>query len=388
MTGHGPNAASRGRLAVAAMFFVNGFLMGSWAPQIPLLLPRLGVTETTVGLLILGFGVGAIVAMPWAGGLIGQFGSRRTVLWFAPAANFGLAAVVLSPHVALVAFTLFLLGAFAGAMDVAMNANAVEVEKRLGKAIMSSSHGFWSLGAFAGAALGGPTIAWLGADGHAIAASLAGLVVVAAAQRHLIADAPHPEEARARPRGMPRDPAIWLIGLLALFSMTPEGAVLDWSAIYLAKELDAGVETSGFAFAAFSASMAIMRFGGDSVRNRFGAVRTVRASALAAAAGLSLAALAPSTPFAIVAFAFAGLGMANTVPIALSAAGNHPGLTPGAGLAVVTFAGYSGILLAPSAIGWFGERFGFAPVYGAVAVMLLVVAATAGRMRAADQKAA
>lgn len=385
MTGHGPNAAPRGRLAVAAMFFVNGFLMGSWAPQIPLLLPRLGVTETTVGLLILGFGVGAIAAMPWAGRLIGQYGSRRTLSWFAPAANFGLAAVVLSPHVALVAFTLFLLGAFGGAMDVAMNSNAVEVEKRLGKAIMSSSHGFWSLGGFVGGALGGPAIAWLGADGHAIAASLAGLVIVLAARRHLIADAPHPDDAKARPRGFPRDAAIWLIGMIALFSMIPEGAVLDWAALYLGKELGAGVETSGLAFAAFSATMAIMRFAGDAVRNRFGAVRTLRVSALIAAAGMLAGGLAPSAPLAIAAFAFAGLGMANTVPIAFSAAGNYPGPPPGAGLAVATFTGYSGILLAPSAIGWIGEHIGFAPVYVGVAVLLGVVAVLAGLTRAADR---
>ncbi|MBK8456517.1 MAG: MFS transporter [Phyllobacteriaceae bacterium] len=388
MHGYGPNAAQRGRYAIAALFFVNGFLMGSWAPQIPLLLSRLAITETTVGLLILVFGVGAILAMPWAGGLIGQFGSRRAVSWFAPAASFGLAAVALSPNVPAVAMTLFLLGAFAGAMDVAMNANAVEVEKRLGRAIMSSSHGFWSLGGFAGSAVGGPLIAMVGGDGQAIVASFASLAVVLAAAPALVADAPHPEEVRARPRGMPRDPAIWLIGLMALFAMTPEGAVLDWSAIYLGKELGAGVEASGLAFAAFSAAMATMRFAGDAVRNRFGAVRTLRLSALSAAAGLLLAALAPNATLAIAAFAFAGIGMANTVPIALSAAGNHPGLSPGAGLAVVTFAGYSGILLAPSVIGWFGERFGFAPVYGVVAAMLIVVALLAGRARAADQPAA
>ncbi|MFZ1680004.1 MAG: MFS transporter, partial [Rhizobiaceae bacterium] len=167
--------ARRGRWAVAAMFFVNGFLVGSWAPQIPLVLPRLSITETTLGLLILVFGVGAIAAMPYAGRLIGRHGSARIVTWLAPAASLALTAVVLSPNVALTAVALALFGGLAGAMDVAMNANAVEVEQRLRRAVMSSSHGFWSIGGFAGSALGGPAIARFGADWHAVAASLAGL---------------------------------------------------------------------------------------------------------------------------------------------------------------------------------------------------------------------
>lgn len=378
-------AARRGRWAVAALFLVNGFLMGSWAPQIPFLLPRLSITETTLGLLILVFGLGALSAMPWAGRLIGHHGSRKLVIWFAPVAALSLAAVVLAPSVATVAVALFLFGASGGAMDVSMNANAVEVERRLHAAVMSSSHGFWSLGGFIGGALGGPAIAMLGVTGHAIAASAAGFVVVIAALAYIVADAPHPEEVKARPRGLPRDPAIWLIGMMALFSMIPEGAVLDWAALYLGKELGASVETSGLAFAAFSGTMALMRFAGDAVRNRFGAVLTLRWSALIAATGMFLGGIAPSAPLAIAAFAFAGLGMANTVPIAFSAAGNHPGLPPGAGLAVATFSGYSGILIAPSAIGWIGEHIGFAPVYLGVAALLGVVAALAGLTRSADR---
>ena len=367
------------------MFFVNGFLVGSWAPQIPLVLPRLSITETTLGLLILVFGLGAIATMPYTGRLIGRHGSARIVTLLAPAASLALAVVVLAPNVALTAVALALFGGFAGAMDVAMNANAVEVEHRLKRAVMSSSHGFWSIGGFAGSALGGPAIAMLGAQWHAVAASVAALGLVILAMRFLVRDAPHPDEAAARPRGIPRDPLLWLVGLLALFSMVPEGAVLDWAAIYLSKELGATVAVSGFAFAAFSATMALMRFLGDTIRDRFGAVRTLRVSATISAAGMLAGALAPSAPLAIAAFAFAGLGIANTVPIAFSAAGNHPGLPRGAGLAVATFTGYSGLLAAPSLIGWIGEHVGFQPVYAGVAVLLAAVAVLAGAASAAER---
>ena len=373
----------RARRAVAALFAVNGFLIGSWAPQIPLFLARLGISEFTLGLLILGFGVGALLAMATAGFIIGRQGSRITVTWFGFAASFGLFLVVAAPSVWTAALAMVLFGGLVGGMDVAMNANAVAVERTLGRAIMSSLHGFWSLGGFAGGAAGGLVIERFGAVAHAGAVTFVALAAVALAVPTLGgADRPAPHERR--PLTLPREPSLYVVGLIALFCMVPEGAVLDWAALYLQQERGASVATAGFAFAAFSAAMAAMRFLGDRVRDRFGAVQTLRVSALIAAVGMLGAAVAPEGWMAIAAFSFAGLGIANTVPIAFSAGGNHPGLPPGAGMSVVTTMGYSGILVAPSAIGFVGEHVGFAPVYVGVAVMLLLVAALASYARAAD----
>ena len=158
---HG-NLASRGRWAVATLFFVNGFLVGSWAPQIPLVLGRLSISETTLGLLILVFGLGAFVAMPSAGLAMSRYGSRRVLRVVALVACAGLVPVVAATDVIAVAVALFVFGASIGAMDVAMNTNAVVVERRLGRAVMSSSHGFWSLGGFAGGGLCAPGRYWSG----------------------------------------------------------------------------------------------------------------------------------------------------------------------------------------------------------------------------------
>jgi fucose permease len=166
--------------------------------------------------------------------------------------------------------------------------------------------------------------------------------------------------------------------------MIPEGAVLDWAALHLQQELGANIATAGFAFAGFSATMATMRFLGDGVRDRFGAVNTLRVSSLVAAVGILTAGLAPSAGIAIAAFAFAGLGIANMVPIAFSAAGNQSGLASGTGMSVVTTMGYSGILVAPSAIGFIGERTGFGAVYVALAGFLVVVCLMSGLVRSAD----
>jgi MFS family permease len=360
--------ARRGRWAVAAMFFANGFLTGSWAPQIPVLLTRLEIGRFTLGLLILLFGLGAIAAMVWCGHLIARHGSRAVVRWFSLCAGFGLLLAALAPSVAMAAPAMILFGGVIGGMDVAMNANAVAVERKLGRAIMSSSHGFWSLGGFVGGSLGGFAIQHYGHLAHAAVAGVLALVVVLPAMRHLVGEDKPVTQSHAR-FTLPRTAAIYLIGIMALFSMIPEGAVLDWSALYLRQELGTDLATAGFAFAAFSG---------------VGAVKTLRISALLAASGMLVAGLSPDPWLAIGAFAFCGLGTANMVPIAFSAAGNQSGLSSGAGLSVVSTMGYCGILVAPSGIGFLAEHTGFGPVFVILSGLLVVVFLMAGLAHRAD----
>jgi MFS family permease len=378
--------AARGRWAIAAIFLVNGFLIGSWAPQIPVTRDRLEISEFSLGLLILGFGLGALVAMPACGYLIGRIGSRSTVKLFGIASTCGLLVVALAPGIWTAAAALVLLGALIGGTDVAMNANAVEVEKQMRRAIMSSSHGFWSVGGFIGGGAGGAVIQATDHRVHAVIVTVIAFGAMLVAVRSMVTE-PRPEAQVPHRFTLPRNPIVYLVGLIALFSMIPEGAVLDWAAIYLREERGSDLATAGLGFAAFSATMALMRFLGDKVRNRFGAVRTLRFSSLVAAAGMLVAGFSTEPWLAIAAFGFAGLGIANMVPIAFSAAGNQPGTSSGASLSTVTLMGYSGILVAPSAIGFVGERFGFAPVYVAVSILLVVVCLMAGLARAAEFEA-
>jgi MFS family permease len=190
-----------------------------------------------------------------------------------------------------------------------------------------------------------------------------------------------------RPGLLAAGATVWLTGIICLIVMTPEGAILDWGALYLRQELGADPALSGLAFGAFSAAMALMRFLGDLVRDRFGAVRTFRVSAILAMIGLTLAGLAQSPQMAILGFAIAGLGFANTVPIAFSAAGNLPGLPQGLAISVVTFMGYSGILFAPSVIGFIAEHTGFAAIYLALPVFVIMPLVFSGLMRHADRQA-
>ena len=384
------------RIAVAIAFFVNGFVLGAWTPQVPVQAARLGLSEAALGLYILILGLGAIVAMPIVGRAIARGGSRRPVMVTQSLLAFTLPALVLAPNAILFAPAIFLYGAMLGGMDVAMNANAVATEKHLGRAIMSSCHGFWSIGGFAGAALGGPLIAGVSPLGEALIAGLFTLIMLWPVKRLMLddratADAAETEEGggfKALFAAARRDRGALLtavaIGVFALFAMVPEGAAIDWSAIYLRQDLGADIATSGFAFAAFSATMAVFRFAGDAIRNRFGAVATVRVSLVIAIAGLLTIGLAPGIGFALAGFALMGVGLSNIVPVAFSAAGNLKGLKPGVGIAVATSFGYAGILVAPSAIGFSAAHFGFPAVFLSLSGLLLVVLVLSRLMAGAD----
>ncbi|MCQ0990487.1 MFS transporter [Jiella marina] len=388
------------RRAVATAFFVNGFAIGSWAPEVPVLADRLGISEKTIGFLIVMFGLGGILAMPIIARAINRVGSRPPVLVTHFLAAFAFPALILAPELWVAAAAIFVMGAMLGGMDAAMNANAISLERQMDRAIMSSSHGFWSIGGFFGAGLGGPIIAAFGPAAHAL--FVTGIIAIAFlyAYRTTLDDRevrPASEGAsasgeerlafgqllREHRSGLLRAAAI---GLFALVAMLPEGGTIDWSAVYLRSELGADIATSGFAFAAFSAMMATFRFLGDGIRDQLGAVTTVRLFALVAASGLALAGLAPNLPLALAGFALTGIGLANIVPIAFSAAGNVRGLPTGVGISIATGIGYSGGLMAPSVIGFLAEHIGLATVYLGMSALLAIILALSGMMAGADRE--
>lgn len=380
-----PPMLTKERAGVALLFLMNGFLIGAWAPKIPEFASRLDLSEKTLGLMILVFGLGSIVLMPIAGSQIARFGSSRVSKFTAVLLTPMLLLLSLTGEIWSAAVAIFFFGGLFGAMDVAMNANAVATEKHMRRAIMSSCHAFWSLGGLLGASTGGFLMQWIGVIPHVLVVTLLAALMLALAWPIVLHDAPHPDEQKdgAKSR-LPRSILPWLIGLVALFCMIPEGAILDWGALYLRNELGATVALSGFAFAGFSFTMAVMRFAGDIIRDRLGAVMTLRICGTIAILGLALIGSAPNVPMAIAGFALAGIGISNMVPIVFSAAGNLPGMAAGVGLSVVTTMGYSGILVAPSLIGFIAAHTGLGVIFLALSGFLVVVLILSKLARHAD----
>ncbi len=160
-----PAAARKGRIAISALFLLNGVILGSWAPQIPLLLPRHGITETVLGLLILGMGIGSMAAMVLSGRLTARYGSKVMVRATALGCAATLPLAVLAPDITTLALAMAAMGASIAMMDVATNANAFELEQATGRAILSSTHGCWSVGGSLVARLAAPASPFLAPRG-------------------------------------------------------------------------------------------------------------------------------------------------------------------------------------------------------------------------------
>lgn len=375
----GPAGLDIARWAVCAAFFANGFTVGHWAPKIPVLVERLGISEALLGKMIILFGVGALIALIGGAVLVNRYGSRTmmrvTSLMLAPS----LVLLTITPSVMTTTLAMLWLGMFLGAMDNAMNANGVAVEVALGRPVMSSYHGFWSLGGVAGGLTGGAMIAWLGELGHAVAVCLITLAIILWAWPRYMSDReedrPPAAEAvtsgMAKTGGIPRAPGIYLFGIMTMLAFAPEGTVIDWSALYLKDELGAPLLISGYAFAAFSMTMAAMRLTGDRIRTRFGDRPVLISSCVVAALGLFVAGQADSFLGACAGFFIAGLGMANTVPVLFSVAGRYPGIKPASAIAVITAFGYGGLLFIPAFVGFVAEHWSLGLVFTGWAAILL-----------------
>ncbi|MDX2167668.1 MAG: MFS transporter [Deltaproteobacteria bacterium] len=384
----------RARVAVAAVFFVNGAVLASWVPHIPFVKARLAIGDGALGVVLLAMACGALCALSIAGWLVARHGSRRVTC----AAGYGLCALMPLPVLAalalpaampraapgLVALALFALGAANATLDVAMNAQAVVVETNYARAIMSSFHGLFSLGGLAGAAAAGiATQLGLAPAPHVLGSALLGGAVVLLAQRCLVRVAPAAGHTPVfvRPAGRLR----WL-GLLAFAALMAEGAMADWSAVYLHDGLDATPGLAAAGFAACALLMAVGRLTGDRAVRAWGAPAVLRASGLLAALGLGAALLAGRVAAAIVGCGLVGLGVANAVPILFSRAGREPGVDPAVGLAAVASTGYLGFLAGPPLIGLIAELAGLPLGLGVVALACALLAAGAGAV--ADERAA
>jgi MFS family permease len=345
------------RAAVLAVFFTNGVVIGTWVVRIPAIKERLGLGEGLLGVVLLGAAVGALVAMPVVGALVSRFGSRRVVGVSALALTVVLPTPGLAPSLPLLVLAVVLLGAANGGLDVAMNAQAVAVERGYGRPIMSSFHAAWSFGGLGGAALGGLLASrGVGPLPHfAAVAVLATIAFVVAYGALLSSGADASEEgtpAFARPTR-----ALLGLGIISFCVLLGEGAMGDWSAVYLDDTLRTGPGFAAAGYAAFSLSMAFGRLFGDRLTELLGPATLVRACGAIAAVGLGIALAVAQPLVALAGFACAGAGFSIIFPTALSAAGRTAGPT-GPALAAVTTAAYTGFLVGPPFIGFLAELTG------------------------------
>ena len=362
------------RLATFLVFSVNGAMIGTWVAHIPWLQDHLGISKATLGLCLLCMAAGALVSMPLTGHLIDRRPSatvtRSTTLVFCLMPALPLLAT--SPY--MLGAILFVFGASNGAMDVAMNAHGVSIQKELDRPIMSSLHGGWSVGGFAAAGL----VAVAAAAGldprvESLFVGVALLLLSLWITRRLGAANAHSSAGHGL--ALPTRPVI-LIGALCFLVMLTEGAIGDWSGIYLRQDAGASAAGAAMAFTGFSLGMAIARLGGDVVNARIGAGRLLRAGTALVAIALGGVLLIGEMVPAVIGFALCGLGIANAVPLLFSAAGRiHP---PGPSLAAAFTLGYTGFVVGPPVIGLLSDQIGLSRTL-ALLVLAPVTVAVLGR---------
>lgn len=375
------------RWSLAALFFSNGAVFANWAARVPAVQAKLGLDNGVLGMALLAAAAGALVAMPGAGWLVARFGCRPVSRILALFNCFTLPWLALAPSLPWLVVALFVFGAGHGGMDVAINAQAVAVEQRYGgRPIMSSFHALWSTGGLVGAGCGGLLAGWgTGLTAHFVGVALAsGALVLAVSPRlwpasnDAVGSAAFPVPAPAAPAVVaPRRLLLLGLGLITFCVLLGEGAMADWSAVFLRRSLGTSEGLAAAGYAAFSLAMAAGRFAGDGVIARLGPVRTSRVGGALGVAGMALA-LGVAQPWAVLAgFAAVGLGFAAVVPIAFSAAGSVPGVSPGAGISTVSTVGYLGFLVGPPIIGLVAEASSLRAALGIVAGLSATIIALA-----------
>jgi len=367
----------RSRAAVSAIFFINGVVLASWVPHIPAVKARHAMSDGELGIVLLSMAVGAVCALPIAGWLVGRAGSRLVTSAAAIALCLALPLPLLSPNVLLLSLSLVVLGACNATLDVSMNAQAVAVERGYGRAIMSSFHGLFSLGGLVGAGMAGGVMALgVGDLSHVTGTSVVCLLTVACCLPRLVPSSvgdSSPGGGFARPTR-----ALLGLGALAFCGLLAEGAMGDWSAVYLHDALGSSAAVAATAFASFSLTMAAGRFGGDRLVVRFGPGRVLRASSAVAAIGLAVALVMGTPTPAIIGCGLVGLGISNVIPILFSAAGRVPGTRPGTALAAVATVGYFGFIAGPPMIGLAAEVAGLRVALGIVSALCALITVGAG----------
>ena len=390
------HAVQRARHATHVAFFVFGFVMAMVGVHVPSIRAHYRLDDGALAIALLGLAVGAVLCLASAGRLIGAVGARRVAALAAAVMCGALALLLQTERYPLLLLTMVVLGAAVGLYDVAINTEGSFIEVALGRKVMSVMHGMWSLGGMAGALLG----AWMLERGLAPLAqmrlvSAVGLAVALAASAGLLATHTHAHDSAARQRdssasGWRRMPprtrrTLATLGALAVLGLLAEGAIYDWSVLFLQRERGAEASLAALGFAGFSGAMAVGRFGGDRLRARVSAARLLGGSAALSAVAMAAVLAAPSVAVALVGLAVVGLGLANVIPILFVTASRIEGASAAAGIALVSSFGWIGVVIGPPIVGGVAQASSLTTALMVVVIASAVLAMSARAVMTADR---
>ena len=376
------DSPARARWAVFMIFLQAGLIIGAWVPHVPLAKDRLAVGPALLSLGLLAIAVGAVISMPFAGALINRFGSARVTLFGGLLFAVGFLGPVTAPTLPLFMAGAIVMGLGMGSMDVAMNAHGLAVEKALGRPIISGLHAAFSVGAMLGTFIGAWLLSLAGPLSQALIFSATFIVLHVLMCMNLL-PASIDRGLSESHFGWPTKATIGL-GALCFLALMIEGSVSDWAAILMRQRFIVDVSYAALGFGCYQAGMAAARFMGDALRQKFGAMNLVVASAVLAAMGTAAALIAPSPWLSFLGFAVGGIGIGNLAPVLFAGGGRLEPSAPGRGIAAVVSMGYAGFLAGPPMIGFVAQVSTLQIAMGLTVVAALLIAVFARGVAPAD----
>jgi MFS family permease len=360
---------------VMLIFFLQPIAFGSWLPRIPDVQAKLGMGPADLAIVLLGLPIGTLMTLPFAGRLVARIGGRTTIIYGFVAFLAVVSLPAFAGSMTTLFFALMLLGVTLSTLELGLNVEADRAEKTTGLVIMSRCHGFWSLGIMVGSLLGvGAAALHMPANWSIALTALLLLLPSLLVSIRLPLGADPVAEASQTPSAPFKMPSAALLGICAFtFGITmTEGAIADWSAVYLRDVLLATGALTGLGYSVFACLVATGRFGGDYMKSRFGAVAIARACGCASLAGMLIVLFAPTTTVALVGFAAIGIGVSVGFPLAVTASASLTDRPAASSVAILTFIALSGFLVGPPAIGFVAEAFGLRVGLGILLVPLAI----------------
>lgn len=348
-------------------------VFSSWAVRIPAIQDFHGLSEVTLGTILLAKPVASLLCMPFAAQAVHLFGSRRVLLTAILLYGCALAGIGFMPSVPLLMANLFFFSLASNFVNISINTQAIGLEKVYRRSVMGSLHGLWSFAGIVGGGFGAFMIS------QKISPSLhfmiiCGLVFVGAfsAAPHLLRDPPSTGPVRRKFFELP-DRSLFLLGVIAFFSLLCEGTMFDWSGVYFKKIVGAEGGWIGAGYTAFMITMAATRFFSDSLRETLGTRKILLISGIMIFSGLTLSIALPVLPVAITGFLLVGAGVSSIIPLVYSLAGKTGTMSTSSAVTAVATTGYFGFLLGPPMIGWIAGASSLRVSFFVIAVMGLVI---------------
>lgn len=358
--------------AVRAIFFLSGLACATWAPMVPIIKQRLGITDDIMGMLLLCIGIGSMLSMPFSGSLAQKYGCRKILTL----TGFCLIGILLSlsqvDSLYLTALCLLLFGSAMGFTDVVMNINAVLVEKISPRSIMSNYHGMWSSGCFVGAGLF-PLCLFAGLSVTAttcISLSIMVFILLFFTSKLLAYGDDNPEKEKAPLIAIPKGIVVFF-SIITCISFLVEGAVMDWSGIFITDVHHMDIALAGTGFSIYSAAMLLCRFCGDAAVRRLGQKRIALGGMLISCLGFLLLVFSPWKPLIFASFFLMGIGLANVVPVVFSIMGQQKDMPAAQAIAAVSTMGYLGVLGGPATIGFISNATSLNAAFGFLAMLIV-----------------